>query len=106
MTNFNHCTTSPPADQLLILALIAPEGAIKGELAFAACMLTGRASPDHGNPDLYARVLAIRNSLADQFAQGSGVVSSSVIQHLDDALAVLSRPAATDAAPLPQVQPA
>ena len=87
---FAHVATGDLPDTLLQLALMAPAGSIKGALAFAATMLTGRGGPQSGFPDLLTRVQDIRDTVAARFMAGDSTHElTSAIRHLDEALNLL-----------------
>jgi hypothetical protein len=98
---YQHVATANLADTLLELALIAPAGSVKGELAFTAALLTGRAFPDTGNEDLRQRLSAVRRAVAERFLGGADTNLASALPHIDEALRLISD---LPSLPAPQVR--
>ena len=87
---YQHTATADLADTLLGLALMAPQGSVKGELAFTAALLTGRGAARADSPDLTQSVQLVRDALAARFLGGADGATASAISHIDEALRLLS----------------
>ena len=87
---FAHVATGDLSDTLLQLALMAPAGSVKGSLAFAATLLTGRGNPQSSLPDLLTRVQDIRDTLAARFMAGDASHElTTTLRYLNESLTLL-----------------
>lgn len=101
-TPYQHIATADLADIVLGLAMLAPQGALKGELAFTAALLSGRSAPAIVGPDLHQNIRLVRDTLAGRFLAGTDGATASAISHMDEALRLVSD---LPALPARQVQP-
>lgn len=100
-SQYQHIATTDLADTLLELALMAPAGAVKGEIAFAAVLLTGRVAPKFGNSDLQHRLHGLRRTVAERLLGGADTEITSALPHIDEALRLIS---GLPSLPVPQVR--
>lgn len=107
-TAYNRTPLPELVNALLHLALIAPAGTVKSELAIAACFLAGRGQADHRDQALRGQLAGMRRRLVDLIVAGHGEDVMAAVRHVDMAINELTLRATgpvTDPGPQPAPRP-